>query len=144
MFWLRNKKKIIFNYTLLSWGLIAARKSLWYLYIAHICLMEFPPLSNGRIYFGFEGCWVVNLKVYSLSKQCRTWSYAKFCILASDMVLHCLPMSLLKDARLIICDNCVYMYHHNFRSSVLSSVYDRSCRGICKKKCSQRTWPSPM
>ena len=63
------------------------------------------PLSIGRIHFKFMGCWVVSFnfiqisKVHSVSKQCRTGLDVSD-LVTSDLVLHSLPLSHNKDARL--------------------------------------------
>ena len=72
----------------------------------HLCLMEFPPLSIGRIHFEFKGCWVVihnSLQFLNYSMQAEGGSaipYQTPRSVASDLVLHCLSMSHLIDARL--------------------------------------------
>ena len=40
-------------------GPIAVRESVLAI-LTHLCLMEFPPLSIGRLYFEFKGCWVLS------------------------------------------------------------------------------------
>ena len=67
--------------------------------------MYFPLTINGWVHFQFQGCWVVFfifiqiLKKLLLANSGETYQTPPF--VASDLVLHCLPMSHKYNARLI-------------------------------------------
>ena len=58
-------------------------------------------LINGKIIFAFQSCWVVSfnfIQIYILQATGAQPDQTLHC--ASDLILHCLPISLQKDAGL--------------------------------------------
>ena len=66
---------------------------------------NFPFLSIGQVHFCFKGCWVVFSFLFKFSEELLFASSREPdqtpCLAASDLVLHCLPITHKKNARLI-------------------------------------------